>query len=288
MTPNSSAGILPRLYITSSKALGWLPAKLLVLHRAVWLGLLDADAMTEITRLDYMGRSGFDDEAWNLNTGLWPWEAAAVQDSFAHGARLLVVGAGGGREVIALARQSFQVTGCDFSSDLTEACRRNLAKAGLGAMVLEMPPNTLPTNVGRFDGVIVGRGFYHHIPTTGRRVAFLKACRSVLPDGAPLLLSDFHTQLVTTTGHRRIARVANWVRRWVGPPGRVEEGDWLSSSFQHAFTEDEIRHELASAGFEVVDYRRSPFADDSPLAHAIARAGPLQPDPRGHNDGVQP
>lgn len=282
MTPNSSAGILPRLYITSCKALGWLPAKLLVLYRAVWLGLLDADAMTEVTRLDYMGRSGFDDEAWNLNTGLWPWEAAAVQDSFAHAARLLVVGAGGGREVIALARQGFQVTGCDFSIDLTEACRRNLAKARLAAVVLEMPPNALHADIGPFDGVLVGRGFYHHIPTTGRRIAFLKACRSVLTDSAPLLLSDFHTQLVTTAGHRRIARVANWVRRWVGPPGRVEEGDWLSSSFQHAFTEEEIRQELASAGFEVLDYRQSPFADDTRLAHALARAAPLA------SSGTQP
>ena len=243
--------------------------------------------MTELTRLDYMGCSGGEDEEWNLNAGLWPWEAVAVQESFAHGARLLVVGAGGGREVIALARQSFEVTGCDFSSVLAEACRLNLAKAGLRAVVLEMPPNTLPANIGSFDGVIVGRGFYHHIPTSGRRIAFLKACRSVLPDGAPLLLSDFHTQLVTAAAHRRIARVANWVRRWVGPPGRVEEGDWLSSSFQHAFTEEEIRQEMASAGFEVVDYRRSPFADDSRLAHAIARAGPLRADARGHNDGVQ-
>ena len=282
MTPNSSAGILPRLYITSCKALGWLPAKLLVLHRAVWLGLLDADAMTEITRLDYMGRSGFDDEAWNLNTGLWPWEAVAVQESFAHGARLLVVGAGGGREVIALARQGFQVTACDFSIDLTEACRRNLAKARLAAVVLEMPPNGLPADIGPFDGVLVGRGFYHHIPTTGRRIAFLKACRSVLTDSAPLLLSDFHTRLVTAAGHRRIARVANCVRRWVGPPGRVEEGDWLSSSFQHAFTEEEIRQELASAGFEVLDYRQSPFADDTRLAHALARAAPLA------SSGTQP
>lgn len=269
MTSIARTTALPRLYIASTRMLGWLPVKLSVLHRALWLGLFDADGLTEVTRLDYMGRSGFDDEAWNLNTGLWPWEAAAVSDSFPAGARLLVAGAGGGREVIALARQGFDVTGCDFSNDLTQACRRNVASAGLDAEVLDMRPNALPANLGSYDGVIVGRGFYHHIPTTQRRVAFLKACRAVLHDGAPLLLSDFHTR---SEAPSRVARVANVVRRLCGPPGEVEAGDWLSGSFQHAFTEIEVREELASAGFETVDYRQSPFDDTSRLAHAIARA----------------
>ena len=42
----------------------------------------------------------------------------------------------------------------------------------------------------------------------------------------------------------------------MGPRGRVEVGDWLSGSFQHAFTEEEIRQAIESFGLPGLRQRK--------------------------------
>src|SRR5690242_7785349 len=101
------------------KPLSGVASMIEALWRAIWLGLLEADALNEITWAYYMGGSGFEDEEFNTGQGLWPWEASAIQNYFHGHQRVLVAGAGGGREVIALIRLGHEVTAFDFSSFLT-------------------------------------------------------------------------------------------------------------------------------------------------------------------------
>lgn len=261
-----------RRYLLFSRWLDWIHPRPRAFCQAVWLGLLDADALNEITRFAYTGASGFESEEFNLYAGLWPWEAEAIRKFFVDCRNILVAGAGGGREVIALSKLGFNVTAFDFSDDLTNACRRNTEKAGVTAPVFDAPPDRLPDGLDVYDGIVLGRGFYHHIPGRKRRTAFLRGCRAHLKPNAPLFLSDFFTRPPQSRGFRRIQSIANIVRRFRRHPERVELGDWLSLCMQHAFVEAEIVSELTEAGFQSELYAVSPFDQESHLAHAVGRA----------------
>ena len=61
----------------------------------------------------------------------------------------------------------------------------------------------------------------------------------------------------------KIASVLRRVRRSNEP---VEIGDTLDGTFDHYFTEEEIKAELEAAGFEMIHYAADPFG------HAVGRA----------------
>ena len=130
--------------------------------------------------------------------------------------------------------------------------------------------------MGLLDAILVGRSFYHHIPSLNRRVAFLEQCRAHIKAEAPLLLSDFFTRPEPSSGHQKTRSIANAVRRLRRCRERVALGDWLSESMQHAFVQTEIESELHEAGFRPESYAASPLSDDSHLAHAMGRSLPDQ------------
>jgi SAM-dependent methyltransferase len=264
-----------RLYRRFQAATSWMPAKPLMLLQAIWLGLLDADALNDITHASYEvdAHEGFAQETFNFQ-GLWPWEHSAVQSAFRGCRSVLIAGAGGGREPIALALLGFEVTAFDFCAELTFACRRYLEKANLVAHVLDAQSDRVPGGLGRFDAILVGRGFYHHIPNRARRIAFLRQCRRHIRTDAPVLIADFFTRQSPSKAHERTRAIANLVRRVRRCPERVELGDWLSQGMQHAFTREEIAAEMAESGFRIESYADSPFGDQSRHAHAVGRALP--------------
>lgn len=279
---NSGISIGAYWYLMVSQGLGNLPEipkpfsqvvwTLGSLWRAICLGLLDANALNEITWSFYMSKTGFETEEFNIHQGLWPWEANAIQTHFKGEKRVLVAGAGGGREVIALANLGYDVTGFDFSLYLTAACRRNAEKAGYTVKILEAPPDEVPDGLRDFDALLIGRGFYHHIPGHPRRIAFLRACRATLKPGAPVILSDFYTRVPNSRFYLRTQTLGNLLRKLQRSAESIELGDWLSNCFQHAFTREEIEKEFLEAGLKLEYFAISPFSEDSRLAHVVGRA----------------
>jgi SAM-dependent methyltransferase len=237
--------------------------------RAIWLGLLDSEELNQVTRAYYMGSSGFEEQDFNVYQGLWPWEASAHDNHLKGYERVLVAGAGGGREVIALARLGHEVTAFDFSTYLTEACRRNLLRAGCSAHVLDAPPNGLPNGLDMYDALWIGRGFYHHIPGRMRRISFLEECRKSLVPGASIFMSDFFTRATHSSFHKRTQFIANICRQVRLEGEKIDLGDWLSICYQHAFTAEEIEQEFLSAGLNLDIFAVTPFSADSHLAHVV-------------------
>ena len=70
------------------------------LHQGLWLGWLDADDLNVATGRWYRSPRRRPTPEY-LRVGLWDWEAATVARHFAGCRRLLVAGAGAGREVLA-------------------------------------------------------------------------------------------------------------------------------------------------------------------------------------------
>jgi len=270
VTPPRSTRLLLALYWRSLRLRARLERALADVPDGVWLGLFDREKLAVLDAQFYAqatepvegGRAGYDAAEWNRQ-GLWEWEAAAVDAHFPPGGRVVVTGAGGGREVLGLLGLGFDAVGYEPNADLVAAGRRVLAQDGHGDRLRPMERDAWPADAGACDGVVVGWGSYTLIPGRANRVAFLRRLRGALEPGAPVLVSFFVRGNEATS--RRIAQVANVVRR-LRRAEPVEVGDGLVPNFVHGFVEAELAAELAEAGFGLVHYAGAPYG------HAVARA----------------
>ena len=161
--------------------------------------------------------------------------------------------------MIALAKMGIQVVGFDASEDLAAACKENLFKAGVMGEISWVKPGKTYESVMLHDGLVIGRGVYHHIPSRKRRIEFLNSCRKQIKEGAPMFLGDV---LIRTSKGRFAASAL---------PSAIEHGDSVSDCFYHYFTRTELLLELAQGGYDVEDYRSTPVLGANSLAHVICR-----------------
>jgi hypothetical protein len=219
------------------------------LFSGFWLGAFSRRSLNALDDAVYRGPGSYLTDEHNLR-GLFPWEAEAVDAWFGGRRRLLLVGAGGGREAVALARRGVSVDAYECNPALVEYADGLLARLGLPARVRHLPRDEAPAGGGPYDGAIVGWSAYMLIQGRARRVRFLGGLRALVEPGAPLLLS-FWTRAETEPRVPGVARTANAVRRILGRPP-VEMGDDLFPNYLHHFTEVEVAAEMADAGFSIV------------------------------------
>jgi len=252
--------IAERLYRRGLSVLG-------SLHAGLWLGLLDAEDLDEITAEHYRHFTLYTSVDHN-SSDLWPWELAALRRHFPTSGRVLVVSAGAGREVAALERRGYAVAAWDCNPVLVDAGNRFLEEQGLVSRIALCAPSAVPADVGTgYDGVVVGWGGYMHVPGRGRRVAFLEGIRAALKDHAPVLVS-FYLRSPGSRADIWTARLANAVRAVRGRGAEpAEPGDRVRGAFERHFTGDEVRGELEAAGLRVAEVCAEP------LAWAVGRAG---------------
>jgi hypothetical protein len=211
-----------------------------------WLGLLD-DRRLAALDLAYYGReSMYQDEAYNRR-GLFGWEQQAVDTYFPAGGQVTVVGAGGGREVLALLAQGFDAVGFEPHPALAAFGARLTSVDGHGERVLTCPRDAWPQAAPPADAVVIGWGAYMLIPGRTRRTAYLRAAAGRLPEGGRVLLS-FVPRRGTAVRFRVSARLGSAIRRLRRCPP-VEVGDALVPNYVHFFTEEQVAGELVEAGF---------------------------------------
>ena len=228
-----------------------------------WLGLMDRESLDLLDELYYEGRTEYSADDYNL-AGLRPWEDAAVREHFPDGGRVVVTGAGGGREVLWLLERGFDAVGYEPNRRLVEAGLPLFEGRGHHGRLHVVDRDVFPAQAEHCTAVLVGWSSYMLIPGRERRVAFLRGARARLAEGAPILLS-FYGRLASDRSYRTIARVASVVRcvRRLPP---VEFGDALSPNYTHHFTRDEIGSELEAGGFRLAAF------ETEPEPHAIGRA----------------
>jgi hypothetical protein len=228
-----------------------------------WLGFLDRHALHAADELYYRRARMYHDDRHNLS-GLFDWEAVALDRHFQGCRSLLVTSAGGGREVIALERRGLDVLAFECHPELVQVANERLSREGLKARVALAPRDECPTGIPKCDGVIVGWAAFMLMPQRTRRIRFLQQLRAHMPAGGPILLS-FFARHQDTRYLRLTAAIANGLRTVRGRP-RAEVGDDLVPNFVHHFSEDEIAAELEAGGFRLVEFSTAGYA------HAIAQA----------------
>lgn len=230
----------------------------------IWLGLLDAKQIAEVVAESYNEVNVYHSQLYNLG-GLLPWETEAIRDHFGGCRFVVVAAAGGGREMIALARAGIQVDGFDCNPGLVEKCRKFLAEAEITGRIILAPPDQVPSALNEYDGGIVGYGALAHIAGRTNRVKFLKNMKAHLRPGSPLLVS-VAGRPQSSNYHRWIYQIARVLRMLRRSPEPIELGDHLLDCYTHQFVESELRSELQEAGLDVV------FYSDTAEAHVVARA----------------
>ena len=236
----------------------------------LWLGVLTEERLYAIIE-EYFTRSkrgefgelNYHSKGWNRR-GLSDWEKRAVTNHFGGCKRLLVLGAGGGREVLALQRLGYQVDGFESHPDLVIAANELLREEGLDSTVHPMAPNEAPDIETTYDGIIVGWGMYTSVQGSKRRIALLRRLRARTRVRCPILVSFLYRDS-TALSYKTGVYIANTIRR-VLRREPAEVGDWLAPLYVHYFTQHEIISELAEGRFDTVHY------DTTAYGHAVGIA----------------
>jgi hypothetical protein len=212
------------------------------------LGLFSREDFHYLDELN-AGRTGkWASERQNLR-GLLTWEQKALQAWFPATGRLLITAVGGGREALALESLGYDLQAFECNPMLVDAANRHLKNQGLKTRVEACGRDEAPRATGSFDGAIVGWGSYTLIMQSESRINFLQAIGERLPEGAPLLLSYFKLEPPRDRADRLQNALASWIRRLRRAPA-LEENDVMDWNYRHRFSDDQIRSELAEAGFE--------------------------------------
>jgi hypothetical protein len=195
-----------------------------------------------------------------FRAGLFHWEEEMAGRNFPPPpCRLLIGGAGGGREVYAWASQGYEIVAFEPSPTLARSIARQATlhpgtQAWMGRYedlpLLADINSGAPTDVttlGPFAAVVLGWPTYSHIRRRESRVSALRRL-AALTDG-PVALSFFLDKQRDLRATGRLQRLATRL-------GITRTGDTFSPhiGFHHWSTEDEICAEIREAGLEVLDF----------------------------------
>jgi ubiquinone/menaquinone biosynthesis C-methylase UbiE len=165
---------------------------------------------------------------------------------------LLLLGVGGGREAIPLARMGFRVTGVDYVPAMVERAIKSTARRGLSIQGLVQEISQLDVPAGAYDVVWLSNWMYSCVPTRVRRVEMVRRIARALK-ARGWFLCQFQWR-----AHPRPPGRGRLLRRLVAACtlGNLtyEAGDtlWPSGEFYHQFSsKDAVRSELEEGGLAV-------------------------------------
>ena len=218
------------------------------IHDGMWLAILPHQACYYLTSKYYCNHNPYMSES-RVRQGLYPPQEEPVKKIFKPFGRVLVAGAGAGKEVLGLWRLGFQVSSFDCSKTMVEFGNKLLKKEGCEARIELAAPDECPASDTVYDAVLVGAGVYINIIPKHKRLKFLEQLRSNLRDNGPIMIGFCHRNS-NTRYYDFIDTFSNFFRRLL-KLDPLEKGDRLEPCFEHYFTEQEIISELETTGFRI-------------------------------------
>ncbi|MBU4267950.1 MAG: class I SAM-dependent methyltransferase [Acidobacteria bacterium] len=204
-----------------------------------------------------------------VNSGFSTLEHSLLDKINVNKGRLLLLGLGGGREAIPLAKMGFEVTGVDFIPQMVEQAMANAKQNGveISGVVQEISKLDLPENA--FDIAWLSAAMYSCVPTRKRRGDMLKRIAKALRPGGYFVFGFFWNPKADVSSKSVfLKKMVAWLS--LGNL-QYEKGDMLrfNLEFIHAFTAiEELKMEIIKGGFELIDIQA---IDGNEFAGAIAR-----------------
>jgi len=216
-----------------------------------WLGFFNRENLYDIDQIYYDKDKMYRDDEYN-KSGLWEWEQKVIEKYFSGCKNLLLIGAGGGREILALSRLHYQVDGYECNENLVKFANQLITQEGLNSEVKLVSRDSCPETNQKYDGVIIGWGAYMLIQGKNKRVEFLKELKEKINLQSPILLS-FYCYQKTNRYYQVVAKFGNSIR-WLLRRDLLDVGDDLVPNYVHYFTEAQIEQELKEACFKLAMY----------------------------------
>lgn len=213
------------------------------------LSLASDAVLAEFNNLTYGTQSSYNPRSDIFRAYLFPWEEAVIARFFPDPpARVLIGGAGGGREVWPLAQRGYDVVAFEPSGALTNMMMEHLP-ADLHVQVYRAAYGDLPhlhgarpgdapatlSTLAPFDAALIGWGSFAHLPNTAARAHTLKAFAAVT--NGPIVVSflQFRTAPPASTSVNRLRqRLRRWRNRTPGDQFAMYVG------FYHEIDEEEL------------------------------------------------
>jgi SAM-dependent methyltransferase len=191
----------------------------------------------------------------DVDGGLEAWERRLYDTVLRPPDRILLVGCGAGRDLLALRELGHEVTGLDPTPELVDQARRHLARRGVTATIREGFVETVDLG-DQYDLVVLAGNCYSFLLSAASRIATLTRIKAHLaPQGRVV---------ITYTGAVRRPPISIHVTRIISRMARAdwrpEEGDSFSRDYlkhrllryEHMFGPGEVERECAEAGLRVV------------------------------------
>jgi SAM-dependent methyltransferase len=183
---------------------------------------------------------------WTLES----WEEDVILRHKMTSGSILVLGAGVGRESIALAQRGFLVMGLDINRESLCVASHQAMTRGLRLFVAQADFQAIPILPARIDYIFLSGIMYSAIPGRQQRQAWVRSLRACMNEHGLVVLNFLIGREIGTRTHRLIHRLNRWLMALPGANQSYQLGDTFTQGhFLHAFVdEEEIRSELCDAG----------------------------------------
>ena len=232
-------------------------ASTVMFHAAA--GLVRFEDLRRASQRAWDEQQALDTEAY-IGSGLFDWEQDFFDRLLKPDDRILVVGCGTGRDLLALLDHGYRTDGLDSGARLTAIAREMVARRGRQATILTGAIETMALPE-RYDVVIFSWFCYCYIPHGRCRIEVLRKVGEHLNPGGRILIS----YILFEPGHRRdLLPLTRLVARLSGSDWHPEPGDYVTHArpgryvghYEHQFRPDEIEAEARAAGLTVMFHER--------------------------------
>ena len=193
-----------------------------------------------------------------VKQGLMRWEETVIDKYIDKKDSFLVLGAGGGREAIALAKRGFKIVGIDSSELMVKAAKENAASEGVKVDFQTADLYGLPFPEKSFTYCLLSCGMYSAIPTRGNRIALLSKLKNILKDNGILIIHF----LFNPARKERLVKTKKFVARVFKGNLDYKPGDELIPPMhflRHFKDKEEIASEAQEGGFSIKELSIEPY-----------------------------
>ena len=197
----------------------------------------------------------FNVSPFEVDAGLSPVEQVFYGKFLHEKDRILLVGCGTGRDLIALHLLGYDVTGLEPVPEVVALAQQHLARRGVSVPLQTGLIETAPLN-GRYDAIVFSNGCYSLLQGSGLRVATLRRVAEHLAPAGRLIVS-YHPAKAQSRLGGWLIRTTSWLSSgdWTPEPGDTFARDLFRPGlirYHHAFRPEEFARECEAAGLSVI------------------------------------
>lgn len=189
--------------------------------------------------------------SWSLEA----WEERVLAQHLARPDSILILGAGLGRESLALAQRGYQVLALDFARGGLRIGARRAASLNLPVTFVQADFLIPPVRAASVAYILLSGVMYSGVPGRARRQEWLHSLRQCLMPGGKLVLNFVIAREPDTTLTRMIRRCTGAILSWPETNQTYQDGDTCTNGhFMHVFRdEEELRAEVEESGATLVE-----------------------------------